>query len=904
MPLSVKRSTYTASAAPPSEAYGAPSGRGATPSAGFAGVGSYAGGGGGTINNTNVAPSTRAGTVNNANVPPSVRAGTNVAPSTRVGTNNNAAPSTRAAQSVAPPGTFVTVPSEYIYTVGILTISDTAAKHPDTDTSGPLIRSVLEAHPADAFRIVGQATVPDDIEQIRKYVKMWTDQQRCALVLTTGGTGFGVRDSTTEAITPLITKVTPALTHALTAFSVKKTPYAVLSRAITGIRQPAGHGTPGTLIVCMPGSAKAVREYCDFLFGEANQGLILHALDLIQGGTGKEVHQDMQREGTTHARSASSSSSSGIGSYSPSVAQFSAGGKLGTHVAAASLHSHTHSHGGQSHNTPRPRTLQGSEGGAAYITHDPTGAASTRHRISPYPILDLDQALGLIDRFTPSPNMPRITTSTNPGLSGNPLVTTTSLSILPTPHAVGSGLRGHVLAEDVRATADLPPGPTSNVDGYAVSANETAIGEYKVITASTLARRAREGAAGASMPRHGEVYRINTGQGLPLGTDAVVMVEDTILVEAALASSATSPAGEERRIRILAQIDVGENVRPKGSDVSRGTVVLQKGTTLGALGGEIGTLAFVGRKEVLVYPKPRVAVLSTGTELLDVSLAPGMKRVGEEGAISPKVGAAVQAAAEIAAQQQPWGFTVYDANRPGLIAAIEGQGFEVIDLGIVGDDLEATTKALRRGLKHADIVITTGGTSMGESDLLKPIIERELRGAIHFGRVAMKPGKPTTFATIAATDPNEIDRLLFALPGNPASALVCFYVFVLPSLRKLAGHSPTTPLNQHQQYAERGRMGGPVEDESREPIGNPWSLPKVTVVLAQSVMTDARPEFHRVVVRAENGQFVAYSTGSQRSSGMHSMATANALVCVPARRKDMPIYRLEAGEKVEAILLG
>ncbi|CAD6974466.1 unnamed protein product [Tilletia controversa] len=893
MPLTAKRSTYTASAAPASEAFGGPSvrgggggggGGGTAASAGFTGVGSLAGGGGG------------GGTINHA------------APSTR-----NAAPSTRLAPSVAQQGTYATVPSEYIYTVGILTISDTAAKHPDTDTSGPWIRSVLESHPADAFRIVGQATVPDEIEQIRKYVKLWTDQHRCALVLTTGGTGFGVRDSTTEAITPLITKMTPALTHALTTFSLKKTTYAVLSRAITGIRQPAGHGTPGTLIVCMPGSIKAVRDYCDFLFGDANPGLILHALDLVQGGTGKEVHKEMsQAGGSVHARTSSSSSSSGIGSYSPSVAQFSAAGKLGTHIAAASLHSHVHSQGVQSHQSPRPRTVQGTDGGAAYITHDPTGAASTRHRISPYPILDLDQALGLIDRFTPSPNMPRITTSTNPGLSGTPLVTTTSLSILPTPHAVGSGLRGHVLAEDVRATADLPSGPTSNVDGYAVSANDTAIGEYKVITASTLARRLRDGAAGASMPRHGEVYRINTGQGLPLGTDAVVMVEDTVLVEAALSSSATAPAGEERRIRILAQVDVGENVRPKGSDVSKGTVVLQKGTTLGALGGEIGTLAFVGRKEVLVYPKPRVAVLSTGTELLDVSLAPGMKRTAEEGGASPRsVGAAVLAAAEITAQQQPWGFTVYDSNRPGLIAAIEGQGFEVIDLGIVGDDLESTTKALRRGLKHADIVITTGGTSMGESDLLKPIIERELRGAIHFGRVAMKPGKPTTFATIAATDPNEIDRLLFALPGNPASALVCFYVFVLPSLRKLAGYNPTTPLSMHQQYAERGGgragmggMGASVEDDSREPMGNPWSLPKVTVVLAQSVMTDSRPEFHRVVVRAENGQFVAYSTGSQRSSGMHSMATANALVCVPARRKDTPIYRIEAGEKVEAILLG
>ncbi|KAK0552029.1 hypothetical protein OC861_002167 [Tilletia horrida] len=887
MPLTAQRSTYTASAAPPPSEVPPSVGVGVSAlgraggSVGMAGVGSYAAGG------------TVAGTTAGGTLPPA---------------------STRAPQSIARAGTVPTQPSEYIYTVGILTVSDTASKHPDLDTSGPLIRSILEAHPADAFRIVGSATVPDEPDQVRKYVKMWTDQQRVALVITTGGTGFGVRDSTIEAVEPLITKVTPALTQALASFSLKKTPYAILSRAVTGIRQPLGHGTPGTLIITMPGSVKAVREYCDFLFGQSNPGLILHALDLIQGGDGKDVHKNGPRAeppvvASVHARTESSSSGagSGIGSYSPSVAQFTAGGRLVGH-AAVSLHSHAHSHGAQSHQTPRPRTVQGSDAYAAYITHDPTGATSTRHRVSPYPILDLEQALGLIDRFTPSPNMPKITsTVTAPGLSGNPQVTTTTLAIMPTPLPVGPGLRGHVLAEDVRATTDLPHGPTSNVDGYAVSANDTAPGEYKVITAATLARRLRDGAAGAAMPRRGEVYRINTGQGLPLGTDAVIMVEDTVLVEAAYSSSASMPAGEEKRIRLLAQVDVGENVRPKGSDVAAGTLVLQKGTMLGALGGEIGTLAFVGRKEVLVYPKPRVAVLSTGTELLDISLAPGSKsnspRVGENGTDSPKVGAAVQAAAQINAQQQPWGFTVYDSNRPGLIAAIEGQGFDVIDLGIVGDDIEATTKALRRGLKHADVVITTGGTSMGESDLLKPIIERELRGAIHFGRVAMKPGKPTTFATIAATDPDEIDRLLFALPGNPASALVCFYIFVLPSLRKLAGYNPTTPLNTHAQYSERAGMGA-VDDGNREPRGNPWTLPKVSVVLAQSVMTDPRPEFHRVVVRAESGQFVAYSTGNQRSSGMHSMATANALVCVPARRQDTPIYRLEAGEKVEAILLG
>ena len=203
----------------------------------------------------------------------------------------------------------------------------------------------------------------------------------------------------------------------------------------------------------------------------------------------------------------------------------------------------------------------------------------------------------------------------------------------------------------------------------------------------------------------GSIYRINTGALLPPGADAVVMVEDTLVAE-------TDAAGEEARIELRAQVDVGENVRKQGSDVRRGERVLEAGTAISDVGGELGTLAFVGRRSARVYRKPVVALLSTGNELCDLA---------DASSIGP----------------------IADSNRPSLQLALEAAGYTAVDLGIAADDADATERALRRGLDEADVIVATGGTSMGELDLLKPVIERRLNGTLHFGRVAVKPGKPT-----------------------------------------------------------------------------------------------------------------------------------------------------------------
>lgn len=161
---------------------------------------------------------------------------------------------------------------------------------------------------------------------------------------------------------------------------------------------------------------------------------------------------------------------------------------------------------------------------------------------------------------------------------------------------------------------------------------------------------------------------------------------------------------------------------------------------------------------------------------------------------------------------------------------------------------------------------------MGSSDLLKPVIE-DLGGAIHFGRVAVKPGKPTTFATLSA--PGGVDKVIFALPGNPASALVCFNLFVIPALRRLGGYDVKK-----------------------------CQLPRIRVQLAQAMRLDSRPEFHRASIRrSASGTLEAYSTGGQRSSRVASLSGANGLVALPARVEG-EIAEVAAGAKADAILVG
>ncbi|KLO16304.1 hypothetical protein SCHPADRAFT_823382, partial [Schizopora paradoxa] len=509
-----------------------------------------------------------------------------------------------------------------------------------------------------------------------------------------------------------------------------------------------------------------------------------HALDLLRGGSGKKVHAELAKS------SPGGASQEGRISTSPSN----------------QTHHHPHHH--HDHQPPTPRTKP---------DESLKFPASARNRISPYPLISYEQAIGIIMKETVALGSKKL--------------------------PVNTALRGFILAEDVVAQHDIPRTRTTNVDGYALRSSDNA-GVYKVLTSVTHKR-------GSKLPP-GSIYRINTGAPLPEGADSVIMVEDTQLV-----STAPENPDEELEVRTLAQVPAGENVRTPGSDVRYGALVLNKGTLLSGTGGEIGTLAFVGRKEVLVQQKPVVAILSTGNELLDIS------------------GNRSDTKFNTASTEEDWS-GIWDTNRPTLQAALEALGYRVVDLGIVDDDIQAHIEKLNEGLRQADIVLTTGGTSMGASDLLKPVIERNLHGIVHFGRVTIKPGKPTTFATVPFQDPeitgSPTRKPIFALPGNPASALVCLYIFVIPALRK---------------------MGGFVETECQ--------LPRLR--LMDNMRLDSRTEFHRVSIVSTTQGIQAHSTGGQRSSRATSLSGANGLVVLP-QKSTMSQDQLKAGDGADAILLG
>jgi molybdopterin molybdotransferase len=365
---------------------------------------------------------------------------------------------------------------------------------------------------------------------------------------------------------------------------------------------------------------------------------------------------------------------------------------------------------------------------------------------------------------------------------------------------------GRVLAEEVFSGEALPDVPKAAVDGYALRA-EDGLARRRVLGELTA------GGAGQVVIAPGTAARIMTGAPLPDGADAVIMVEQT----------------DERDgvLEIRQPINAGDSVHAIGQDIARGELVLTRGTSLGA--AEIGLLATVGRVRVAAYRRPVVAVLATGDE------------VYEPDAPASKGG-------------------IRDSNRYALMAAAREAGCETISLGIARDDEAVQRAAILGGLERADVLLTSGGVSMGTRDLIKPLLA-EL-GTVHFGRIAFKPGKPTTFATVRG-------KLVFGLPGYPVSSLVSFEVFVRPALRRLQGDAR------------------PDRPRARVTLGDTIQAPP------------DRPEYQRAVVAWQDGQLVARSTGAQGSSRLLSLRGANALLLVPGDGRTYP-----RGTQLDALLTG
>lgn len=365
---------------------------------------------------------------------------------------------------------------------------------------------------------------------------------------------------------------------------------------------------------------------------------------------------------------------------------------------------------------------------------------------------------------------------------------------------------GRVLADAITSPEDIPDVPKSAMDGYALRAAD-GLAPRRVVGELTA------GGAAAVILAPGEATRIMTGAPLPPGADAMIPVELT--------------TERDGMLYIQRELQPGDYVHVVGQDVRRGQTVLTAGTTISA--AEIGILATLGITRIPVYRQPRVAILATGDEVVE----PG----------SPRPAGAVR-----------------DSNRYALMAAVREAGGIPISLGIARDDREVQRQAILHGLDQADILITSGGVSMGTRDLIKPLLA-EL-GTVHFGRIAFKPGKPTTFATIGG-------KLVFGLPGYPVSSLVSFEVFVRPALRVLQGDA--SPFR-----------------------------PQIEVTLAEPIRPSPdRPEYQRIIVRYQEGRFTAVTTGSQSSSRLLSLRGANGLLLVPAGDTVYP-----AGSTLPALLTG
>ena len=308
---------------------------------------------------------------------------------------------------------------------------------------------------------------------------------------------------------------------------------------------------------------------------------------------------------------------------------------------------------------------------------------------------------------------------------------------------------GRVLAEDVVSVLQVPAFDNSSMDGYAVRTADV----QQTGTVLSVAQRIAAGQQGVTLLA-GQVARIFTGAPIPSGADAVVMQEQVEWV------SADDPS----QVRLMTRPEPGQWIRRSGEDIRTGDTVLKRGKRLGP--AELGLLASLGLAHVRVMPRPKVALFSTGDELV----MPG----------------------QVAPADMPPG-AIYNSNRFFLRALLHRMGCEVSDLGIVPDRREATVAAMKSAADHHDLILTSGGVSVGEEDHVKPAVQA--LGALALWQIAMKPGKPFAYGHVRR-DSTSGQTHFVGLPGNPVSSFMTFLLLVKPLLMALQGAETSLPAVQ------------------------------------------------------------------------------------------------------------
>ncbi|XP_073493532.1 gephyrin isoform X23 [Phyllobates terribilis] len=789
--------------------------------------------------------------------------------------------------------------------VGVLTVSDSCFRNLAEDRSGINLKDLVQDPSLLGGTISAYKIVPDEIEDIKESLIDWCDEKELNLILTTGGTGFAPRDVTPEATKEVIEREAPGMALAMLMGSLNVTPLGMLSRPVCGIRGK-------TLIINLPGSKKGSQECFQFILPA-----LPHAIDLLRDAIVKvkEVHDELEDlpspppplspppttsphkqtedKGVQCEEEEEEKKDSGVASTEDSSSSHITPATIAAKIPdsiisrgvqvlprdTASL-STTPSESPRAQATSRLSTascptpkqirrpdeskvitnrvgsfklhrklenlrdhLQGNDKGYSLRVNARLPSCSSTYSVSEDIWIAAPSFSQVQSRCSSKENILRASHSAvditkvarRHRMSPFPLTSMDKafITVLEMTPVLGTEIinyrdgMGRVLAQEVYAKDNLPPFPASVKDGYAVRAADGP-GDRFIIGES----QAGEQPTQTVMP--GQVMRVTTGAPIPCGADAVVQVEDTELIRE------SDDGTEELEVRILVQARPGQDIRPIGHDIKRGECVLAKGTHMGP--SEIGLLATVGVTEVEVHKFPVVAVMSTGNELLNPEddLLPGKIR---------------------------------DSNRSTLLATIQEHGYPTINLGIVGDNPDDLLNALNEGISRADVIITSGGVSMGEKDYLKQVLDIDLHAQIHFGRVFMKPGLPTTFATL---DIDGVRKIIFALPGkqrNPVSAVVTCNLFVVPALRKMQG----------------------ILD------------PRPTIIKARlscDVKLDPRPEYHRCILTWHHQEPLpwAQSTGNQMSSRLMSMRSANGLLMLPPKTEQY--VELHKGEVVDVMVIG
>ncbi|XP_056620278.1 gephyrin b isoform X7 [Triplophysa dalaica] len=743
--------------------------------------------------------------------------------------------------------------------VGVLTVSDSCFRNLAEDRSGVNLKDLVHDPSLLGGTIAAYKIVPDELDEIKETLVDWCDEKELNLILTTGGTGFAPRDVTPEATKDVIEREAPGMSLAMLMGSLNVTPLGMLSRPVCGIRGK-------TLIINLPGSKKGSQECFQFILPA-----LPHAIDLLREAVvkvkevpneledlpspppplspppGSSPHRQTEDKGVQCEEEEEEKKDSGVASTEDSSS---------SHITAASI-------AAKIPDSIISRGVQVLPRDTASLSttpsESPRAQATSRLSTASCPTPKVQS------RCSSKENILRASHSAvditkvarRHRMSSFPLTSMDKafITVLEMTAVLGTEIinyrdgMGRVLAQDVYAKDNLPPFPASVKDGYAVRAADGP-GDRFIIGES----QAGEQPTHTVMP--GQVMRVTTGAPIPCGADAVVQVEDTELLRE------SEDGTEELEVRILVQARPGQDIRPIGHDIKRGECVLTKGTHMGP--SEIGLLATVGVTEVEVQKFPVVAVMSAGNELLNPEddLHPGKIR---------------------------------DSNRSTLLATIQEHGYPTINLGIVGDNPDDLLNALNEGINRADVIITSGGVSLGEKDFLKQVLDIDLHAQIHFGRVFMKPGLPTTFATL---DMDGSRKLIFALPGrdaevngrmsslagNPVSAVVTCNLFVIPALRKMQG----------------------ILD------------PRPTIIKARlscDVKLDPRPEYHRCILTWHHQEPLPWaqstgekstgslaSSGNQVSSRLMSMRSANGLLMLPPKTEQY--VELHKGEVVDVMVIG